>query len=43
MKANRDISIITGVLYIVATVTAIIGLALYQPVLNDTEYIIKIQ
>lgn len=41
MKANRDISIITGVLYIVAAVTAIIGFALYQPILNDTEYIIK--
>ncbi len=41
MKANRDISIITGILYILATFTAIIGLALYQPVLNDTEYIIK--
>jgi len=41
MKANRDISIIAGVLYIVAAITAIIGFALYQPILINTEYIIK--
>jgi len=41
MNANRDIAIIVGVLYILAAVTAIIGFVLYQPILNDPEYIIK--
>ena len=41
MNANRDIAIIVGVLYILAAVTAIVGLTLYQPVLNDPDYIIK--
>ena len=41
MNENRDIAIIVGVLYILATVTAIIGFALYQPILNDPDYIIK--
>jgi len=41
MNTNRDIAIIVGVLYILAAVTAIIGFALYQPILNDPEYIIK--
>ena len=41
MNANRDIAIIVGVLFILAAVTAIIGLALYQPILNDPDFIIK--
>ena len=41
MNANRDTAIIVGVLYILAAVTAIIGFALYQPILNDPDYIIK--
>ena len=41
MNTNRDIAIIVGVLYILTAVTAIIGFALYQPILNDPEYIIK--
>ena len=41
MNANRDTAIIVGVLYILAAVTAIIGFALYQPILNNAEYIIK--
>jgi hypothetical protein len=41
MNSNRDIAILVGVLYILAAVTAIIGFALYQPILNDPEYIIK--
>ena len=41
MNANRDIAIMVGVLYIVAAITAILGFALYQPILNDPEYIIK--
>ncbi len=41
MNSNRDIAIIVGVLYILAAVTAIIGFALYQPILTDPEYIIN--
>ena len=41
MNSNRDIAIMVGVLYILAAVTAIIGFALYQPILNDPDYIIK--
>jgi hypothetical protein len=41
MNSNRDIAILVGVLYILAAVTAIIGFVLYQPILNDPEYIIK--
>jgi hypothetical protein len=41
MNSNRDIAIFVGVLYILAAVTAIIGFALYQPILNNPEYIIK--
>ena len=41
MNANRDIAILVGVLYILAAVTAIMGFALYQPILNDPYYIIK--
>jgi Domain of unknown function (DUF4386) len=41
MNSNRDIAISVGVLYILAAVTAIIGFVLYQPILNDPEYIIK--
>jgi hypothetical protein len=41
MDSNRKNAIIVGVLFILAAVTAITGLALYQPVLNDAGYIIK--
>ena len=41
MNANRDIAISVGVLYILAAVTAMIGFALYQPILNDPLYIIN--
>lgn len=41
MNSNRDIAISVGVLYILAAVTAIIGFVLYQPILNDPEYMIK--
>jgi hypothetical protein len=40
MDSNRKNEMIVGVLFILATLTAIIGLALYQPVLNDTDYIV---
>jgi len=41
MNSNRDIAIVVGVLYILAAVTAIIGFALYQPILSDPDYIVK--
>jgi len=41
MNSNRDIAILVGVLYILAAVTAIIGFVLYQPILNDPDYIIN--
>jgi hypothetical protein len=41
MDSNRKNTILVGVLFILAAVTAMIGLALYQPALNDPEYIIK--
>jgi len=41
MNANKNNAITVGVLFILAAVTAIIGLLLYDPVLNDPHYIIK--
>lgn len=41
MESNRKNEIIVGVLFILAATTAITGLALYQPVLNDAGYIVK--
>jgi hypothetical protein len=41
MDSNRKNAILVGVLFILAAVTAIIGLALYQPILTDDNYIIK--
>jgi hypothetical protein len=41
MDSNRKNEIIVGVLFILAAVTAVIGFALYQPILNDADYIIK--
>ena len=41
MDSNRKNEILIGVLFILAAVTAIIGLALYQPILNDADYIVK--
>jgi hypothetical protein len=41
MNTNRNISIIAGVLFLLAAITSIIGVLLYAPILNDTGYIIK--
>jgi len=41
MDSNRRNEIIIGVLFILAAVTAILGLALYQLILYDTDYIIN--
>lgn len=41
MNTNRDIAILVGVLYLLATFTAILGFALYQPILIDPDYILK--
>lgn len=40
MKNHRIIAINTGILFLVAAVASIIGLILYQPILEDSEYII---
>lgn len=34
-------SIFTGILFITAAITSMIGLALYNPILNNTEFLIK--
>ncbi len=41
MSSNRKKAIVTGILFIIAAVTSIIGLVLYQPILNDPDFIIK--
>ena len=41
MDSNRKNEIIVGVLFILAAATAIIGLALYQLILIDADYIVK--
>lgn len=40
MKNHRIIAICTGVLFLIAAIASIIGLILYQPILEDSEYII---
>ena len=41
MTSDRKNAIIVGVLFILAAVTAIIGLILYDPILNDPDFLIK--
>jgi len=41
MNTNRKIAITVGILFLLAAVTAIVGLVLYEPILNDPNYIIK--
>lgn len=41
MKTNRTSANLAGVLFIIATVAAIIGALLYHPILKDPAYIIK--
>ena len=41
MNSNKKIARIVGVLFILAAVTAIVGLVLYQPILSDPDYLIK--
>ena len=40
MNSTRRIAVVAGVFFIVAAVAAIVGLALYGPVLNDPNYVI---
>jgi hypothetical protein len=40
MDSARRSALVAGVFFIVAAVTAIIGLALYDPVLNNSDYIV---
>jgi hypothetical protein len=41
MIAHRKNAFITGVLFIVAAVTSVIGLILYDPILNGSDYLMK--
>ncbi|NOU72467.1 DUF4386 family protein [Paenibacillus sp. LMG 31458] len=41
MNANKKSALIVGVLFILAAVTAIIGLLLYDPILNGPDYLRK--
>jgi hypothetical protein len=41
MKANKKSALLVGVLFILAAVTAIIGLLLYDPILNGPDYLMK--
>jgi hypothetical protein len=39
--STKTASRITGVLFIIAAITAILGVLLYKPILNDSEYLIQ--
>lgn len=41
MNSNRTTAKMVGVLFILAAVSSIIGLILYNPILNDPDYLIK--
>jgi hypothetical protein len=41
MDTNRKTAIIVGVLYIIGTVTGILSVVFYGPILNDPDYLIK--
>ena len=41
MNSTRRTAVVAGVFFIVAAVAAIIGLALYGPVLNDPDFIVR--
>jgi hypothetical protein len=40
MNSARKSAVVAGVFFIVAAIAAIVGLALYDPVLNDSRYIV---
>ena len=42
MNSNRKTAVIVGVLFITATVTAILSLVLSAPILDDPDYLIKV-
>ena len=41
MNTNRKTAVMVGILFIFATVTAIIGFLLYQPILSGTDYLVN--
>ncbi|MBT2738930.1 DUF4386 domain-containing protein [Bacillus sp. ISL-7] len=41
MNSNKKAAKIVGILFILAAVTAVIGLNLYNPILKDSDYLIK--
>src|SRR5438876_4029989 len=42
MNSTRKIAIVVGMLFIIATVAAVLSAALTQPILNTPDYLIKI-
>jgi hypothetical protein len=42
MNTNKNRATTVGVLFILAAVTSIIGLILYESILNDADYIVKV-
>ena len=41
MYTNRQSAALVGVLFILATVSAILGLLLYQPILTGPDYLVN--
>lgn len=41
MKGNRQAAIAVGIMFILATVTAILGLLFYQPILTGPDYLVN--
>jgi len=41
VSSGRKTAVVAGVFFIVAAVAAVIGLALYGPVLHDTDYVLR--
>ena len=41
MSSGRKTAVVAGAFFIIAAVTAVIGLALYGPVLHDTHYVLR--
>jgi Domain of unknown function (DUF4386) len=39
MNSTRRVAVIAGALFITAAATSIMGLILYEPILNDPDYI----
>ena len=42
MNSNQKAAKIVGVLFLLAALSAVIGLLLYNPILNDSDYLLKV-